>query len=69
MISQMGSATHSCCWLFLLIRISLSPTPTPVALPAKGIVYLCTGAADDLSGQEISLNDPNFRARIGLGQT
>ncbi|HZR40168.1 MAG TPA: hypothetical protein VFB12_08640 [Ktedonobacteraceae bacterium] len=27
MISQMGSATHSCCWLFLLIRISLSPTP------------------------------------------
>ena len=40
---------------------------TPVALPAKGIVYFCTGAADDLSGQEISLNDPNFRARSGIG--
>jgi len=39
---------------------------TPVALPAKGIVYLCTGAADDLSGQEISLNDASFRARIGI---
>ena len=42
---------------------------TPVALPAKGIVYLCTAAADDLSGQEISLNDPNFRARSGIGQS
>ena len=42
---------------------------TPVELPAKGIVYLCTAAADDMSGQEISLNDPNFRARIGLGQS
>jgi len=39
---------------------------TPVALPAKAIVYLCTGAADDLSGKEFSLNDADFRRRIGL---
>jgi 3-oxoacyl-[acyl-carrier protein] reductase len=39
---------------------------TPVARPAKAIVYLCTGAADDLSGKEFSLNDADFRRRIGL---
>ena len=39
---------------------------TPVAHPAKAIVYLCTGAADDLSGKEFSLNDADFRRRIGL---
>lgn len=37
---------------------------TPVALPAKSIVYLCTAAADDLNGQEFSLNDASFRARL-----
>ena len=37
---------------------------TPVALPAKSIVYLCTAAADDLNGQEFSLNDAAFRARL-----
>jgi NAD(P)-dependent dehydrogenase (short-subunit alcohol dehydrogenase family) len=40
---------------------------TPVALPAKSIVYLCTKAADDLIGQDFSLNEPSFRARLGLG--
>jgi 3-oxoacyl-[acyl-carrier protein] reductase len=37
---------------------------TPVALPARSIVYLCTAAADDLNGQEFSLNDASFRARL-----
>jgi NAD(P)-dependent dehydrogenase (short-subunit alcohol dehydrogenase family) len=37
---------------------------TPVELPAKSIVYLCTSAADDLIGQDFSLNDPAFRARL-----
>ncbi|WP_158922081.1 SDR family oxidoreductase [Acidisphaera sp. S103] len=39
---------------------------TPVALPAQSIVYLCTTAADDLNGQEFSLNEASFRARLGL---
>lgn len=39
----------------------------PVAHPATAIVYLCTPEADDLSGQEFSLRDEVFRARIGLG--
>jgi len=39
---------------------------TPVAHPAAAIVYLCSPAADDLNGQELSLNDPPFRARLGL---
>ena len=39
---------------------------TPVVLPAKAIVHLCTGGADDLSGKEFSLNDADFRRRIGL---
>lgn len=39
---------------------------TPVALPARSIVYLCTEAADDLNGQEFSLNETSFRARLGL---
>ncbi|HEX4365821.1 MAG TPA: SDR family oxidoreductase [Rhodopila sp.] len=39
---------------------------TPVALPAQSIVYLCTTAADDLNGQEFSLNDAAFRARLEL---
>jgi NAD(P)-dependent dehydrogenase (short-subunit alcohol dehydrogenase family) len=41
---------------------------TPVAHPAAAIVYLCSPEADDLNGQEFSLNDPPFRARLGLGQ-
>jgi 3-oxoacyl-[acyl-carrier protein] reductase len=39
---------------------------TPVAHPAAAIVYLCTAAADDLNGQEFSLRDDSFRARLGL---
>ena len=39
---------------------------TPVADPARAIVYLCTPAADDLSGTKVSLTDPDFRRRIGL---
>lgn len=39
---------------------------TPVAHPAAAIVYLCTAAADDLNGQEFSLRDEPFRARLGL---
>ena len=41
---------------------------TPVAHPAAAIVYLCTPAADDLAGQEFSLNDPAFKARLNLGE-
>lgn len=40
---------------------------TPVAHPAAAIVYLCTRAADDLNGQEFSLRDDSFRARLGIG--
>jgi 3-oxoacyl-[acyl-carrier protein] reductase len=39
---------------------------TPVAHPAAAIVYLCTSAADDLNGQEFSLRDEPFRARLDL---
>lgn len=40
---------------------------TPVAHPAIAIVYLCTSAADDLNGQEFSLNTETFRSRLNLG--
>jgi 3-oxoacyl-[acyl-carrier protein] reductase len=39
---------------------------TPVAHPATAIVYLCTPDADDLNGQEFSLRDDSFRARLKL---
>ncbi|MGA3399384.1 MAG: SDR family oxidoreductase [Acetobacteraceae bacterium] len=39
---------------------------TPVAHPAAAIVYLCTGAADDLAGKEFSLRDEAFRSRLNL---
>ena len=39
---------------------------TPVAHPAAAIVYLCTGAADDLAGKEFSLRDEAFRQRLTL---
>jgi 3-oxoacyl-[acyl-carrier protein] reductase len=39
---------------------------TPVAHPARGIVYLCSKDADDLAGQEVALRDDDFRRRIGL---
>jgi NAD(P)-dependent dehydrogenase (short-subunit alcohol dehydrogenase family) len=39
---------------------------TPADHPARGLLYLCGAAAADLSGSEVSLRDPAFRARIGL---
>jgi 3-oxoacyl-[acyl-carrier protein] reductase len=39
---------------------------TPVAYPARAIVYLCTKDADDLTGKEFSLREDDFRRRIGL---
>jgi 3-oxoacyl-[acyl-carrier protein] reductase len=36
---------------------------TPVALPAKAIVFLCTKEADDYKGKDFSLNDADFRRR------
>jgi NAD(P)-dependent dehydrogenase (short-subunit alcohol dehydrogenase family) len=38
----------------------------PVGHPAAAIFYLCTAAADDLVGEELTLNDSAFRRRIGL---
>jgi NAD(P)-dependent dehydrogenase (short-subunit alcohol dehydrogenase family) len=38
----------------------------PPEVPAKAIVWLCTEDAADLAGEEISLRDPDIRARIGL---
>ncbi len=35
--------------------------------PARATLYLCTKEADDLIGTEVSLRDPAFRARAGLG--
>ena len=50
-------------------RVSQIPRAslTPVAHPAAAIVYLCTAAANDLNGQEFSLADETFRARLKLG--
>ena len=51
------------------IRESGRIPPQPLGAvehPARAIVYLCTAAADDLCGQEVSLYDPAFRRRIGL---
>ena len=39
---------------------------TPVAHPARAIVYLCSEEADDLAGKELALRDEDFRRRIGL---
>ena len=39
---------------------------TPVAHPARAIVYLCSSQADDLAGKEFSLRDADFQQRIGL---
>jgi 3-oxoacyl-[acyl-carrier protein] reductase len=38
----------------------------PVDHPARALVYLCTPAADDLAGSELSLRDEALRARVGL---
>lgn len=49
-------------------RISRIPRAelAPAAHPAAAIVYLCSEAADDLAGREVSLLDPELRRRIGL---
>ena len=38
----------------------------PVDHPARALVYLCTPAADDLAGSELSLRDEALRVRVGL---
>ena len=38
----------------------------PADHPARALVYLCTAAADDLAGSELSLRDDALRARVGL---
>jgi NAD(P)-dependent dehydrogenase (short-subunit alcohol dehydrogenase family) len=38
----------------------------PVAHAVKGLVYLCGAEADDLIGQDASVRDEAFRARLGL---
>ena len=55
--------------LMLSSRSSIIPREqlTPVAHPARAIVYLCSKEADDLAGKEFSLRDEDFRRRIGLG--
>lgn len=40
---------------------------TPAEHPALAALYLCGEAAADLAGTEVSLRDPAFRQRIGLG--
>jgi 3-oxoacyl-[acyl-carrier protein] reductase len=49
-------------------RISRIPRAelAPAQHPAQAVVYLCSEAADDLAGRELSLLDPEFRRRIGL---
>jgi NAD(P)-dependent dehydrogenase (short-subunit alcohol dehydrogenase family) len=49
-------------------RVSRIPRAdlAPVDHPAAAILYLCTAAADDLAGREVSLSDPEFRRRVGL---
>ncbi len=38
----------------------------PVDTPVRALLWLCTDAAAEFAGQEISLRDPAMRARIGL---
>ncbi|WP_135465934.1 SDR family NAD(P)-dependent oxidoreductase [Crenalkalicoccus roseus] len=40
---------------------------SPVAHAVRGLLHLCTPAADDLAGQDVSMRDEAFRRRIGLG--
>jgi hypothetical protein len=49
-------------------RVSRIPRAdlAPAAHPAAAILYLCSPAADDLAGSEVSLGDPEFRRRLGL---
>ncbi|MBP7242990.1 SDR family oxidoreductase [Amaricoccus sp.] len=38
----------------------------PASAPARAIAWLCTEAAADLAGEEVSLRDPAIRTRVGL---
>ncbi len=38
----------------------------PVEVPARALVWLTSPDASDLAGEEVSLRDPEIRARIGL---
>lgn len=38
----------------------------PPEHPARALVWLCSPEADDFAGTEVSLRDPDIRARIGL---
>jgi NADP-dependent 3-hydroxy acid dehydrogenase YdfG len=38
----------------------------PPEMPARALVWLATDAAAEFAGEEVSLRDPAFRARIGL---
>ncbi|GGX40826.1 short-chain dehydrogenase [Tateyamaria omphalii] len=38
----------------------------PADWPAKALLWMCSPDADDWVGQEISLRDPDIRARVGL---
>jgi 3-oxoacyl-[acyl-carrier protein] reductase len=40
---------------------------SPVEHAVRGLLHLCTPAADDLHGQDVSMRDEAFRQRIGLG--
>jgi 3-oxoacyl-[acyl-carrier protein] reductase len=39
---------------------------SPVEHAVRGLMYLCTQAGDDLTGQDASMRDEAFRRRIGL---
>jgi NAD(P)-dependent dehydrogenase (short-subunit alcohol dehydrogenase family) len=51
-------------------RVSRIPRTdlAPAEHPAAAILYLCSPSADDLAGREVSLGDPEFRRRVGLGR-
>ncbi len=38
----------------------------PADWPAEALVWMCTSAADEFAGQEISLRDEEIRRRVGL---
>ena len=38
----------------------------PADQPAKAIAWLCSDAASDLAGQELSIRDESLRKRVGL---
>ncbi|MCB2100093.1 MAG: SDR family oxidoreductase [Rhodobacterales bacterium] len=38
----------------------------PADAPAQAIAWLCTAAADDWAGRELSIKDEDLRARVGL---